>query len=513
MNEELEHRNGLPKNFQLNEYRIESVLGKPGGFGITYLATDTNLDLYVAIKEYLPSDFATREGVSTVYVKSSSDLESFDWGLKCFTDEARVLARFSHPNIVRVLRFFQANKTAYMVMEYHEGECLTERLKRGTIPEEELLSIVLPLLDGLEKIHNFGFLHRDIKPNNIYLRTDGTAVLLDFGSARYAVGQISRSVTSIVSPGYAPLEQYDSSMEEQGPWTDIYALGAVMYFAISGEVPPSATRRVMKDPMLPAVVVGKGRYNRNLLSAIDWALEPNGDRRPRSVAKWRERLATGLPLSMQIANSHIQTTGITRPSPLMRRLCPLIMAAGVVLLLMFMGSVVSNLEQKRELNAYITTLKNSLADSTQQLEHRDNIILEIQKEIVTTERENVRSSRIIEHLRHFETDIVNKISDYVGQRDKLELPLYVHIIDIKDDDTDGGLVMREHPGVRFKRLAVIPKDSRCIPYLRKMRLLDNSWWAMLEYDGLRGWANARFTTIDKIGECDTAIINEKKHEL
>ncbi|OQW93073.1 MAG: hypothetical protein BWK79_13070, partial [Beggiatoa sp. IS2] len=242
--EEQEHRNILPEGFLLQEYQIKSVLGKPGGFGITYLAKDTNLDQFVAVKEYLPTEFAIREGRSTVCIRSVSDKEAFEWGLKRFTEEAQVLARFKHPNIIWVLRFFRENGTAYMVMEYQEGENLAEYLKRLKIlPEGDLLAIILPLLDGLEAIHQAGLLHRDIKPNNIYIRKDKTPVLLDFGSARDAIGQTSKTITSIVSPGYAPLEQYDNDIGEHGPWTDIYALGAVMYCAIAGEAPPASTRR------------------------------------------------------------------------------------------------------------------------------------------------------------------------------------------------------------------------------------------------------------------------------
>ena len=285
------HRNTLPAQYRLFEYEIQHVLGKPGGFGITYLATDTNLYQSVAIKEYLPSDFAIREGVSTVLVRSTADEPSFQWGMRCFIEEARVLAKFNHPNIVRVLRFFEANNTAYMVMEYQDGECLADVLKtRQVFDQSALLELVLPLLDGLEKIHEAGFLHRDIKPNNIYIRKDNTPVLLDFGSARYAIGQKSRSVTSIVTPGYAPLEQYDNELEEQGPWTDIYALGGVMYCAINGEPPPAATRRVMKDPMVPAIEIGDRNYRIGILQAIDWALQLSEQDRPRSVAAWRDKI-------------------------------------------------------------------------------------------------------------------------------------------------------------------------------------------------------------------------------
>ncbi|OQW94119.1 MAG: hypothetical protein BWK79_07560, partial [Beggiatoa sp. IS2] len=269
--------NVLPEEFKLSGYIVESVLGKPGGFGITYRAKDQNLERSIAIKEYLPPDFAVRETDKTVHARSVSHEEAFKWGLDCFKKEAQVLARFTHSSIVRVFHFFEMNGTAYMVMEYQEGKNLEEYfLKQGVLTEKELLDIVLKLLDGLQAIHNENYLHRDIKPTNIYIRDrDKSPVLLDFGSARYAIGQRSRNVTSIVTPGYAPIEQYDNEADEQGPWTDIYGLGAVMYRAISGEAPPAATRRVMKDPMMPATQLGAGKFSSNFLTAIDWALAPS----------------------------------------------------------------------------------------------------------------------------------------------------------------------------------------------------------------------------------------------
>jgi len=505
--DELEHRNSLPKGFQLNEYRIESILGKPGGFGITYLATDTNLEQHVAIKEYLPSDFAIREGVSTVYVKSSSDAESFHWGLKCFTDEARVLARFSHPNIVSVLRFFQENGTAYMVMEYQKGECLTERLKRGIIPEEELLGIVLPLLDGLEQIHEAGFLHRDIKPNNIYIREDNTPVLLDFGSARYAIGQISRTVTSIVSPGYAPLEQYDNEAEEQGPWTDIYALGAVMYFAVSGEAPPPATRRVMKDPMQPATSIGKGRYRRSLLSAIDWALELNEDRRPRTVSQWRDRLIAEPPLSVQMPE-HIQTTGITRPSLWARSLCSFAAVGSFILLLLLIGLGIAFVNQNQELKKQTLALQATEQHFLDKQDTLSQMVIDLQEEVLKETKRWMNNQRLLDKLKHFEPAVVNELIEKQAIRDQLDLPLFVHIVNIPKNDKDGGLVMREFPGSKTRRLAVIPTDTRCVPYTRRSRLRDGSWWAYLEYDGIKGWVNTNYIELDEVGICDEIAIQQ-----
>ncbi len=283
------HRSALPADFTLHEYRLDAVIGH-GGFGITYRAWDAQLEQWVAIKEYLPNELAVREGVSTVYAKSSTDEEAFDWGLQRFILEARTLAQFKHPNIVRVLRFFEQHRTAYMVMEYHEGESLSALLKRGALPEKRLLDIVLPIMEGLQEVHRAGFLHRDIKPANILIRQqDGRPILLDFGAARFAIGQKSTSLTSIVTPGYAPFEQYDSK-SEQGAWTDIYALGAVMYYAVSGHAPNEVVGRLKRDDMPRAVEVGNGQYQREILRAIDWALALDEEARPQSIEEWREAM-------------------------------------------------------------------------------------------------------------------------------------------------------------------------------------------------------------------------------
>lgn len=283
------HRNALPNGFKLlGEYEIESMLGH-GGFGITYLAKDLKLDHQVAIKEYLPNELAVRDGVSTVYAKSTTDEEAFGWGLQRFIMEAQTLARFHHAGIIRVLRFFEANHTAYMVMEYQDGENLASYLKTHSLSEEQLLQFIQPLLDGLEEIHQTGFLHRDIKPDNIYVRTDGSPVLLDFGAARYAVRQKSTSLTSIITPGYAAFEQYDDK-SPQGAWSDIYSLGGVLYYIVSGNRPHEAVGRLRRDEMPRTADVAKGKYNPGFLQAIDWALTLDEQARPQSVTEWRQAL-------------------------------------------------------------------------------------------------------------------------------------------------------------------------------------------------------------------------------
>ncbi len=288
----------LPAQYRLHWYVLDRVLGQ-GGFGITYLARDTNLDQLVAIKEYLPTEVATRRPDASVRSRTEEQGERYRWGLDRFIREARTLARFDHPNIVRVHSVFEHNNTAYMVMRFEEGENLAALLeRRRTLPEEELMRVVLPILDGLELVHNAGFIHRDIKPDNIHIRDDGSPVLLDFGSARHSLGH-ARTVTILVAPGYAPFEQYYSSGENQGPWTDLYSLGATCYRAIAGIAPMDAIARSKgvlgstREMLVPAVTIGSGRYAAGLLKAVDHALQFAEKDRPQSIAEWRRELTGG----------------------------------------------------------------------------------------------------------------------------------------------------------------------------------------------------------------------------
>ena len=296
-----DHIHALPPGTRFEEYRLDTVLGA-GGFGITYRAHDENLDKVVAIKEYLP-DFATRTGVSTVVPKSSTDAQDYHWGLTRFLDEARTLARFDHPHMNKVHRFFEANGTAYMVLEYIDGETLAARLSReARLPEEALQRLLEEVLSGLAVIHEASYVHRDIKPGNLMLRAeDGSAVLLDFGAARQAVGQRSQRLTTILTPGYAPIEQYDGKVDRVGAWTDIYALGMVAYRCISGTGDAGLTDAVARKlaqhddnaGLAPAVEAGRGRYSPKLLAAIDWAIEVDEEARPQGVGEWSAALAGG----------------------------------------------------------------------------------------------------------------------------------------------------------------------------------------------------------------------------
>ncbi len=283
------HQNALPLGSMLMEYRLDSVLGA-GGFGITYLAHDTNLEKDVAIKEYLPGAAAVRGSGGAVLPTTSGLEKDYRWGLDRFIQEARTLAKFSHPHIVRVNRFFEANGTGYMVMDYEAGEPLKAWLQRNPFPPEPTLRAMLaPLLDGLEKVHAAGFLHRDIKPDNIFIRKDGSPVLIDFGSARQAVAGASQALTTIVSPGYAPFEQYTTSAE-QGPWSDIYSLSGVLYFAATGQSPPDAITRMKSDALTQGLGGARMRYSGPFVDAIGWGLALEEAGRPRNVSQWREVL-------------------------------------------------------------------------------------------------------------------------------------------------------------------------------------------------------------------------------
>ncbi|MFT4583075.1 MAG: serine/threonine protein kinase [Gammaproteobacteria bacterium] len=319
-----ELRNSLKTDHQLHWYRIDSVLGQ-GGFGITYLAYDPNLDQHVAIKEYLPMDLAVRDGDNSVYPASSANRERYQWGLDRFISEARTLAKFKHPAIVRVLSVFEENNTAYMVMEYERGKSLQQILDtRKTLNEDELIPILGPLLDGLEQMHSTGFIHRDIKPANIYVREDGSPVLLDFGSARQALGEQTKSLTSIVSPGYAPFEQYYSKSDRQGPWTDIYSLAATMYRAISGIMPMDAIDRseailkAERDIFVSAGEIGEGRYSVGFMRALDHALNFSEKKRPQTIGEWRAELGiesrNSAPVSRQSSIELLGNTLFESPS-------------------------------------------------------------------------------------------------------------------------------------------------------------------------------------------------------
>ena len=286
----MSHDDVLPAGHRLSHYRIERVLGR-GGFGVTYLALDERGGGHVALKEYFPLDWAERAADHAVAPRSDSQENDFRWGLARFREEGRVLARFTHPNIVRVVGHFEAHGTGYLVMNYVAGDTLSERLRSGPLDEAASFAMVLPIVEGLQQVHAAGYLHRDIKPGNIVIGADGAPVLLDFGAARRALGDRTRSLTALYTPGFAPIEQY-ARKGSFGPWSDIYALGAVLYRCLTGRTPPDAPARASSDELVPLAEAALQTPSRAMQDAVLAALAVHARDRPQTLAEWRRMLSS-----------------------------------------------------------------------------------------------------------------------------------------------------------------------------------------------------------------------------
>ena len=308
---------------RVEEFEIEAQLGK-GGFGVTYLAQDVRLGRRVAVKEYLPLDWGARRSDGTVGPRTELDAEDYQWGLKRFLTEAKTLAKFDHPHLMRVHRVLEARGTAYLVSEYVEGpdggpRSLSDELKaEGTLSEARVRTLLDALTAGLELVHAEGLVHRDIKPANIMLRPDGTPVLIDFGAARQTMGLHSKSttLTQVLTPKYAPIEQY-STRGKQGPWTDIYSLGAVAYFALTARLPDDATERVRRDSLVPLRSVAAQPVSEELATAVETALATDEEDRPQSLNEWRALLALPVERSVTSDSERVlnESVGIpTRPA-------------------------------------------------------------------------------------------------------------------------------------------------------------------------------------------------------
>lgn len=296
----------LARGYQLQNYTIAKLLSV-GGFSIVYLAHDEN-DYPVAIKEYLPNSLdLRREGDALVQATNENNTILFKHGLKCFFEEGKTLAHIRHPNIIRVLNFFRANETVYMVMEYERGRMLQKEIQlqreRDGVSEALIRHVFYQLLNGLREVHLRKLLHLDIKPANLYIRKDKTPLLLDFGSARQALtGEHSR-LAPMYTPGFAAPEQYRNS-ESLGPWTDIYGIGASMYACITGEPPPSAEARE-KEGRLLSLANFNDRYSPELLDLIEFCLQPDPTRRPQSVHQLQKLLQ--VPFSRPRRKSVLKT--------------------------------------------------------------------------------------------------------------------------------------------------------------------------------------------------------------
>jgi len=285
----------LPVGSRLAEFEITRVIGQ-GGFGVVYEAWDHTLERVVAIKEYLPTSLSARQSDGTVVPLSERHRETFDLGMRSFINEARLLAQFDHPSLLKVYRFWQEKGTTYMVMPFYRGETLREALVSipAGVDEAWLIRIMDGVTQALAVMHNANCYHRDIAPDNIILlEGSGRPVVLDFGAARRVITDKTQAITVILKPGYAPIEQYAEMPDmSQGAWTDVYALAAVMHVAVCGRAPPPSVARLLSDSYVPLAgnEILRKRYSPRLLEAIDAGLGVRPEQRPQSMAELRAAL-------------------------------------------------------------------------------------------------------------------------------------------------------------------------------------------------------------------------------
>lgn len=305
--------NPLKAGSCIAEFEIESVLGE-GGFGIVYLAWDHSLERRVALKEYMPAALSVRDASSNIGLRSERHRETFDAGMRSFINEAKLLAQFDHPSLVKVYRFWESHGTAYMVMPYYEGPTLKQVLASAPRPlsEEWLKSLLIPLTEALEVLHRQQIYHRDVAPDNILiLNGSGRPVILDFGAARRVIGDMTQALTVILKTGYAPVEQYAEVPDmRQGPWTDIYALAAVSHYALKGVTPPASVGRMINDSYKPLRTVLAGQYSDGLLSAIDQALSVKPENRFQDMESFRKQLTSSLG-SVKDVDANLQVSALT----------------------------------------------------------------------------------------------------------------------------------------------------------------------------------------------------------
>lgn len=291
----------LPENTILENYRVSRPIAS-GGFSIVYLAYD-EYGSPVAIKEYLPAGLSLRGKGEIVPTISPEHTNLFRYGMKCFFEEGRALAKISHPNVVRVINFFRANDTVYMVMQYERGRTLQEHIvqRKGEIKENFIRHVFVQLMNGLREVHTNKLLHLDLKPANIYIRNDGIPLLLDFGAARQTLLTDAPRLNPMYTPGFAAPEQY-KNRDALGPWTDIYSIGATMFACLSGMAPQAADQRAEKDRMQPVTKTFKGKYSRELLEIIDWCLDMDYLNRPQSVFSLQKAIVENQPREVQKGN-------------------------------------------------------------------------------------------------------------------------------------------------------------------------------------------------------------------
>lgn len=301
------HANCLAIGTRVSDFEIIGLIGE-GGFGIVYLAKDVTLDRIVALKEFMPAAFAGRIDGVHVAVRAANHRAMFDAGLKSFINESKMLAKFAHPALVEVFRFWEGNGTGYMAMRLYRGETLRQVLAKGeeNFTEERIAQIMGPIFDALEMLHREQVFHRDIAPDNIIL-SEGRSVLLDFGSARKIIGDATQALTTVLKPGYAPLEQYsDDGTMKQGSWTDVYALGGVLYHLATGKTPLQAVSRMMSDPLQTVNQMTGDKFSTSFSQAVSKAMMVHIDNRFQTVTEFREALGWNVGLQPRV---------VTLPNP------------------------------------------------------------------------------------------------------------------------------------------------------------------------------------------------------
>lgn len=395
----INHQLALPPGCQLESYHIEKMLGNKGGFGITYLATDVQLQKRVAIKELLPDGIATRVG-GRVVAQSQATEEDWAWSLTAFKKEAGILARFQHPNIVQVHRLLEANGTAYMVMEYLDGESYEEHLCRQQAPpsEEEAKSLLFQLLNGLEAVHQARLLHRDVKPGNIYLTNDRRVILLDFGAAcpenRDRTAVISQLV---VAQGYSPFEQYQSEAR-LGPWSDIYSTAATLARALTGEKPPSSIDRVSVDTWIPLERRLQGRYSPTFLRSLDAGLQLYARNRPQTVADWRSMFSGEASTTMPIPPPPPLPDPAVLVPPKRDRGTTMLVSAMVTCLVLALGLVAYVVIDSRK-SPGIAELAHQLQSDTKPSGDMQKLLAEKDRQLATAEQQRQAAEAEASKLR------------------------------------------------------------------------------------------------------------------
>lgn len=306
----------LPPGTRFGEFEVLGVLGI-GGFGVVYLAQDHSLERQVALKEYMPSSLAIRGEGAQITLRTEAYADTYAAGLRSFVNEARLLARFDHPSLLKVYRFWEDNGTAYMVMPYLQGATLRDtRRAMDRSPDEAWLRGVLgAVLDALEHLHQEDVFHRDIAPDNILLTREGAPILLDFGAARRVISNHTQAFTAILKPSYAPIEQYaEMSAMRQGPWTDLYALGAVMHFLLSGKPPMPSTARAVHPGAELLELDAQAGVSERFVRIVGWMLSVRPQERPQSVAELRAVLAGQAPVP-DIRHGQVQAAQASADEP------------------------------------------------------------------------------------------------------------------------------------------------------------------------------------------------------